>query len=90
MTQENPYYSCMVPRDMVDGPHMVHFAGVLMQPGRHNDYTIEFHDDTDAIIHWWDSVVNEYGEKLISITQLRTGKRWAHSSRSGVYVDTRR
>lgn len=90
MTQVNPHYSCIVPRDMVDGPHMVHFSGVLMQPGRNNDYTIEFLNDTDAIIHWWDSEIESYADKLVSITQLRTGARWAFSSESGVYVDTRR
>lgn len=89
MEQESPFYSCVVPRDMVNGPHMVHFAGVLMQPGRHNDYTIEFTDE-DAIVHWWDAIVNEYPEKLISVTHLRTGARWAYSSESGVYVDTRK
>ena len=85
----NPYYSCIVPKELVDGPHMVHFAGVLMQPGKHNDYTIEFIEE-DAVIHWWDDAVVGYGEKLVSITDLRTGSRWAYSSEDGVYVDTRR
>jgi len=86
---EHACYSCWVPADMVKEPHLIHFAGVLMQPGKHNDYTIEI-DGPDAFLHWWDPEICGYEDKLVSITKLFTGERWAYSSKDGVYVDTRK
>lgn len=88
---EHACYSCWVPEYMVAGAHMIHFAGILMQPGKQNDYTIQLSGNgVDALLHWWDPEICNHEEKLISITKLSTGERWAWSSGEGVYVDTRK
>jgi hypothetical protein len=86
-----PSYSCVVPYKMVSRPHMIHLNGLLVQPGKENDYTIQFiqNEYKEAVIHWWVSI-DDLPEKLVSITRLEDGARWAYSSKWGVYVDTER
>lgn len=86
---EKPCYSCRIPLDMIEVPHLIFLDGVLIQPGRENDYVLEMIDNT-AYLHVWNPEICNYDEKLICIVKLNTAERWAYSSKEGVYVDTRK
>lgn len=86
---EKPCYSCVVPGDMIDCPHLIFFHGTLLHPGLHNDYVLEVKENI-TLLHLWNPEICDYKEKLISIVKLNTGERWAYSSDEGVYVDTRK
>jgi len=83
------YYSCIVPSDMIDCPHLIFFHGTLLHPGKSNDYTLEIKENA-TILHLWNPDIYGYDEKLISVVKLNNGERWAYSSIEGVYVDTRK
>lgn len=77
-------YRHPVPNDMVSSPHMIHLEGILMQPGKDNDYTIE-----GGHINWWNPLADRK-ELVVSVTRLTDGARWALSKEHGVFVDTRK
>jgi len=85
-----PCYEHAVPQHMIDGPHLVHFDGRLVQPGRHNDYTFHNSENEGMVLcRWWNTSVATAKIKLVSIIRMDTGDRWAFSSEEGVYIDTR-
>lgn len=87
---EQPHYEHDVPLYMLEGPNLVHFDGRLAQPGHHNDYTFHRSEKEGlAICRWWNPSMRSAKVKLVSITRLDTGDRWAFSSQDGVYIDTR-
>ena len=85
-------YEIMVPSYMIEGPHLVHLNGTLMNPGEDNDYTIGISNKnpTAAIIYWWDPNIKHMKKNIsISITRMDTGERWCFSNVDGVFLDTR-
>lgn len=87
---DKPCYEHAIPLYMVEGPHLVHFDGRLVQPGRHNDYTFHRSEDEGLVLcRWWNASVAGARVKLVSVVRLDTGDRWAYSSEEGVYIDTR-
>lgn len=75
-----------VPRDLLRTVHMIHRNGQLVQPGEHNDYTLDIKGET-ARIRW--SVPLDQ-EETVCVFCSTTGARWAWSPHCGVFVDIRR
>jgi hypothetical protein len=79
---------------MFEGPHTVHFNGLLVHPGRNNDYTLHHSNDSYVRICWWHPEVGKMVETTeeitISVIRLDTGERWGYSNMEGVFVDTRK
>jgi hypothetical protein len=91
--KEKPCCKIIVPSYMLEGPHMVHFNGIFVHPGKSNDYTIGIEEDNKTVIYCWNSDIKNMMERnqeiIISILKLDTGERWGVSNLEGVFIDTR-
>lgn len=72
------------PAALLEKVHMVFRNGTLVQPGEHNDYTL---DRARSRVKW--SVPLEEWEQ-VCIFCPADGARWAWSPQCGVFVDIRR
>lgn len=90
--KEKHCYKTIVPLYMFEGPHMIHFNGIFVHPGKNNDYTLGIENDK-AVIYWWNTNVEHMIKRnqgvTISILRLDTGERWGVSNLDGVFIDTR-
>lgn len=75
-----------VPLAMLEAIHMVYRNGLLVQPGKHNDYTVDL-GEVIARVSW--NIPLEQWEQVCVFCPA-TGSRWAWSPHCGVFVDIRR
>lgn len=92
MSEKEYCYSISIPKEFTKTPHLVFLDGRLVYPGKYNDYTISLTEDNCFLIFWNPEICKliDIGEEmLVAIVDLKNGGMWAHSSKDGLFVDTR-
>jgi hypothetical protein len=81
-----------VPSYIVSGPHLVFFNGLLVNPGKENDYTLGFADGEKTAIKWWNSGVTKQveliGDFVVVVVRMDTGERFGVSYKEGIFLNT--
>jgi hypothetical protein len=75
----------LVPKHIIHKNTMVYVNGLFLQPGKDNDYTIVYNENSDFVKIKWSRHV--LPSDLICFFHPTTGKRWSWSFECGTYVD---
>ena len=83
--------STVVPTDMISDPHLIFVNGILVNPGKNNDYTIQKGVEESKVVWWSPEIIDSFGHGDIHVIviKLNDGTRWGFSNKEGIFLDTR-